>query len=302
MIAGGHRLQVCICTYKRPDLLGHLLETLQLQETRGLFEYAIIVVDNDHAASARDTVERAQTTSPVAVDYEIEPTKNISLARNRALRFGRADYYACLDDDEFAEPTWLLHLYETLHDFAADGVLGPVVPSFPKTPPSWIVQGALFDREAFPTGTVLSHPRQTRSGNFMISRKIVKENPDLFNPDYGLIGGEDSDFFKRMLQKGYRFVWCQEAKAHETVLPARLTRGYQLRRALMRGVAAAKQQPLFSADTARSTAAVMGYTALLPLWFIVRPGRFMPTLIKDCDHLGKLLARVGIRVMRRWPS
>jgi hypothetical protein len=70
----------------------------------------------------------------------------------------------------------------------------------------------------------------------------------------------------------------------------------------MRGVAAAKQRPFLSIDTLRSGLALLAYTAALPFWLIVKPSRFMPYLIKDCDHLGKLLARVGIRVMRRWPS
>ena len=299
---GGVRICVAICTYKRPRMLRHLLDTLERQETKGLFDYSIVVIDNDQAGSARETVESARDTSPVPLVYDIEPTQNISLARNKALRAVEADYYACIDDDEYADPGWLIHLYEALRDHSADGILGPVLPSFEAPPPAWINKGALFDRESFPTGTILNDPRQTRSGNFMISRKIIDENHELFDPEYGLIGGEDSDFFRRMLQMGYAFIWCQEAQAFETIPPARLTRAYQLRRALMRGVAAAKQRPLVSADTLRSIAACGVYTIALPVLSVVSPGLFMPYLIKDCDHLGKLLARVGIRVMRRWPS
>lgn len=283
-------------------MLRHLLDTLGIQETKGLFGYTVVVIDNDRAGSARETVESARPTSSVPLVYDIEPTQNISLARNKALRAVEADYYACIDDDEYTDPGWLIHLYEALQDHAADGILGPVLASFEAPPAAWITRGALFDRESYPTGTILKDPRQTRSGNFMISRKIIDENPDLFDPAYGLIGGEDSDFFKRMLHRGYAFVWCQEARAYETIPPARLTRAYQLRRALMRGVAAAKQRPFLSADTLRSTAACAAYTIALPVLAVVSPSLFMRYLIKDCDHLGKLLARVGIRVMRRWPS
>src|SRR3989304_3513647 len=39
-------ISVCICTYKRPKWLDHLLKKLQEQETSELFTYSIILIDN----------------------------------------------------------------------------------------------------------------------------------------------------------------------------------------------------------------------------------------------------------------
>ena len=295
-------LCVCICTFKRREMLGHLLDTLKQQETCGFFTYSILVVDNDYEKSAKETIAKARVASPVLISYDVEPIQNISLARNRALKTADGDFLACLDDDEYADKQWLLSLYEAIKKYSADVILGPVLPCFSESPPSWVLRGGLFDRESFPTGTVIKNPNQTRSGNFMISRKMVRDNDDLFDPAFGLIGGEDSDFFKRMLERGYLFIWCQEARVFETVPSSRVTRTYLLKRALMRGAAAAKRGPLISTDTFLSVIAFISYTIALPFLLLGGHHLFMRYLIKDCDHLAKLLARFGIKVMRQWPS
>ena len=46
-------INVCVCTYKRTNLLGRLLEKLKNQVTDNLFTYDIIVVDNDYLHSAQ---------------------------------------------------------------------------------------------------------------------------------------------------------------------------------------------------------------------------------------------------------
>ena len=43
---------VCVCTYKRPELLKRLLDGLRNQETGGLFTYSIVVADNESFMAA----------------------------------------------------------------------------------------------------------------------------------------------------------------------------------------------------------------------------------------------------------
>lgn len=290
---------VCICTYKRPAMLGRLLETLRDQKTDGLFTYSAVVVDNDAAGSARPVVERARRESSFPVRYETEPEQNISLARNRALRASDGAFLAGIDDDEYAEEAWLLTLYKAVGTFACDGVLGPVRPAFELKPPRWATKGGVFERKAFPTGTKLNNPHDMRCGNFFLAGKIVRDNDELFDPRFGKTGGEDVDFFRRMLSRGYDFVWCQEAAVYESVPPGRLTRSYLLKRALLRGVVSARLAPLVSFNTLKSLAALVLYSAALPFLFVFRNRLFMPLLIKNCDHAGKVLARFGIRPLKQ---
>ena len=113
-----------------------------------------------------------------------------------------------------------------------------------------------------------------------------------FRPEFGT-GGEDQDFFRRMMQNGCRFVWCNEGVVYEVVPPQRFRRSYMLRRALQRGQ---NERYLLSLGSiAKSLAAVPCYALLaLPL-FLVRHDAFMKCLIRLCDHAGKLLAAIGLK-------
>jgi len=101
-------ISVCVCTYKRPDLLKRSLEALCAQETGGLFTYSILVVDNDETESARTVVSSLASGSAVPLKYCVESQQNIALARNKAVENATGDFVAFIDDDEFPIKEWLL--------------------------------------------------------------------------------------------------------------------------------------------------------------------------------------------------
>src|SRR6266436_1923660 len=94
-------ITVCICTFRRPELLGRLLEELRDLCTQGRFVYSIVVADNDSAESGRKTAERFAASDTVPTVYCVEPVQNIALARNRAVANAGGDFVAFIDDDEF---------------------------------------------------------------------------------------------------------------------------------------------------------------------------------------------------------
>lgn len=218
---------VCICTYKRPKLLEQLLNKLQDQQTENLFTFSIVVVDNDCEQSAQSTVEYCKQYCRIEIAYHMEPEQNISLARNRAVDNARGNYIAFIDDDEYPESTWLLNLYRTLHALKADGVLGPVRPHYPEKCPTWLMKSRLCERPEHKTGTILNW-NDTRTGNVILDRKMFENNENRFGPEFGRTGGEDKDFFKRMMALGKVFVWCNEAPVFETVTPERMKKSFYL--------------------------------------------------------------------------
>lgn len=292
-----NHISVCVCTFRRPDLLVRLLIALDAQVSEGRFTFSVVVVDNDVRESARDAVASHATAAKTEIRYVIEPEQNIALARNRAVSHAYGEFVAMIDDDEVPGPKWLLIMYRTLCAHSAHGVLGPVKPHFESIPPPWLVRGAFCERPSYATGTVLREPRQTRTGNALLRRSILREEEGPFDARFGRTGGEDADFFSRRLRKGDRFVWCDEAPVFESVPSSRMTRSYFLRRALLRGVANAENVSPFSLDVAKSVLASLVYTAMLPL-LLVRQDVFMRYLIRDCDHIGKVLAVYGIRPVR----
>lgn len=289
---------VCVCTYKRPQLLLRLLGTLERQIPQGLFTYSAVIVDNDGNRSAEPAVESFRGTSKLEVQYHLEPTRNISLARNKAVAMSAGKYLAFIDDDEFPEETWLHHLYATCLKYKADCVLGPVEPYYEEKPPDWVVKGRLCEREHFRTGTSIKDPGNTRTGNVLVVKDVCLEKPGPFDPGRGRSGGEDHEFFAWMLNRGRSIFWCNEAPVYENVPSERLKRTYFLKRGLLRGGLSGKTEKVISSGTIKSIVAVGLYTAALPLLALLGQHFFMRTLMKNCDHIGKLLGLCGIDLMR----
>jgi hypothetical protein len=137
-----------------------------------------------------------------------------------------------------------------------------------------------------------------RTGNVIFARDLVRDLELPFDPRLGLSGGEDADFFDRMLSAGRSFVWCEEARVHERVPEERQRLRYHLRRALIRGVTEADKKELASLDTLKSVIAVAVYAVALPFLFVLSYRLFARYLVSCTDHAAKLLAHFGIRLAR----
>lgn len=286
---------VCVLTYKRPELLRLCLDSLGRQEANG-FRFSIVVVDNDIDQAARSIVTSWGVAAPVEVAYFCEPRQNIALARNLAVRKSSGHYVAFIDDDETAGYHWLLNLVRAVGRFDADGVLGPVKPHYLPSAPKWLIRSGLCLRESFPTGKTILNEKFMRTGNVLFRRRIVEGCAEPFDVRFGRSGGEDTDFFRRMLDSGYRFVWCREAEVFEAVTADRQTRWYHIRRALLRGATRAKTDPVLSRRTLKSAIATMVYALALPVLLVSGQHMFMRYLVRFCDHAGKLLAYGGMRL------
>jgi len=135
-------ISVCVCTYKRPRMLAKLLRKLQYQIIGKSVTYSIVIVDNDHAQSAKIIVTLFKDNSAVNIAYYTESEQNISLARNKAVENAKGDFIAFIDDDEFPAPNWLLNLFRAYNKFRAGGILSPVITYYEIEPPKWRVCGA----------------------------------------------------------------------------------------------------------------------------------------------------------------
>jgi len=287
---------VCICTYRRPDFLLRLLEGLRHQDTRSLFTYSVVVVDNDRLQSAKEVVSNFARESRIATKYCVEPRQNIALARNMAVENAQGEFVAFIDDDEYPTSCWLLTLFDSCGRFAADGALGPVKPHFDSEPPKWIVDGKFYERPTYPTGYVIDGSKG-RTGNVLLRRQVFDTPEPPFRPEF--LTGEDQDFFRRMIEKGHVFIWCDEAVAYEVVPPVRWSRRFMLKRALLRGANSLLHPTCGLLDIAKSVVAVPVYAAVSPLALLLGQGKFMICIVKMFDHLGKVFALVGFHPIKK---
>ena len=249
---------VAVASYRRPDGLASLLRLLAEQRTAWGGVATVLVVDNDPEGSAAETVTAAAAAAAggLTVRYIHETRPGISAARNAALAHVPDGLVVFVDDDEEPGPGWL-------HDLTAcwtaqrdgqgplAGVVGPVVSRWETTPDPWILAGRFFDRRRLPTGTAV-HVAATN--NLLLDRAVVGSLR--FDEAFGLSGGSDTLFTRRLVGGGARMVWCDEAVVTDVVPADRLTRGWVLRRARRMGC---------SSRVCRVTAAVAVKASVEPL-------------------------------------
>jgi glycosyltransferase involved in cell wall biosynthesis len=270
------------------------LRELDTQETQGLFSYSAVVADNDSLQSAEKVVSEFVAGASLEVNYCVEPRRNISLTRNRALENAKGDYIAFIDDDEIPIKEWLLLLYRICNERGVDGVIGPVKPYFDEAPPKWVIRGGFYDRPTYPTGLVIDW-KKGRTGNVLLRRRVFDETEEAFNPNF--VTGEDQDFFRRKIDKGFVFIWCNEAVAYEIVPPIRWNRRFMLRRALLRGKISVRH-PDAKKSILKSMVALPLYLVALPFMLPFGHHFFMKYLIKLSDHAGRLLAFANLNPIR----
>ena len=287
---------VCICTYKRPKLLKRLLDGLTRQTTEGLFTYSIAVADNDSLESARPLVTEFAESSSIAIRYSVEPRRSIALVRNKVLEDAEGDFVALVDDDEFPTDEWLITLLKAINEYHVDGVLGPVKRHFDETPPRWLVRSKFYDRRVNPTGMRVDW-QEARTGNVLLRREVFLASGEMpFRPEFR--AGEDQDFFRRKIEEGRSFIWSAEAIVYEVVPPARWSRSYMVRKALLRGATASLQPSCGATSIAKSIVAIPAYAIALPFAAVVGHEWFMTYLVRLSDHLGKLLGLLKINLIK----
>lgn len=225
-------IDVFVCTYRRQQKLKECIESIIAQKLESSIALRIVVVDNDKDQTGRQIVELLGAKSGIPIVYLWEPQRGISHARNKCLDAIKAKYFCFIDDDEIAAPTWVQNLYQTLHDFNADVVAGPVIATYHSNTPRWVIESKIFERNRKHTGDSLEC---AATGNCMLRSSSVQRSGIRFDHRFSLSGGEDSDFFIRLLSSGYTAVFCDEAEVFEEAARDRMTMRYWMLRSIRGG-------------------------------------------------------------------
>jgi succinoglycan biosynthesis protein ExoM len=214
---GEIRIDICVCTYRRPEL-ELTLRSLGALEPPPDAILRIIVADNDTQPSARILVEALRSELPFELLYVHCPASNISIARNACLDTATGEYLAFIDDDETASAGWLVELTEVARATGADAVLGPVSAVYSDAAPGWMRRGDFHSTLPVFVGAQI---RTGYSCNVLLRRASPHIAGRRFSLAAGQTGGEDTEYFTQMVEAGGRMAYAPRALVIEPVPQAR---------------------------------------------------------------------------------
>ena len=230
VMSGPTSIDICVCTFRRPHLAATLQSLMHLEFPKATV-IRILVADNDNSPSAMALVEEYQGND-IQVQYIHAPERNISIARNACLDHATGDFIAWIDDDEIADPLWIMRLWDTLRDGAFDAVFGPAIAIYPSEAPAHIVRGDFHsNRPVVRQGEV----RTGHTCNALVDMRKPTTRALRFDTTKGRTGGEDTDYFHRLWMTGGKLGICETAQVFEKVAPSRLHFGWMIRRSFNSG-------------------------------------------------------------------
>lgn len=226
---------VALCTHNHADRLVRTLEDLHaLRMPEAPWE--LLVVDN--ASSDETPALLAGYAWPPGWTVRIvrEEKLGLSSARNCAIREARGEYLIFIDDDETPDPEWLRAFETLVTQHSPDAFGGRIEVLFEGKRPRWLADellGFLGQLNRADAIVPLTQPNTSFHGGNFGFRKSVCLRIGVFDASLGRkgadnTGGEEVDFYRRLLRDGFEVWWTPDAVIHHRIESAKLKRSYFL--------------------------------------------------------------------------
>jgi glycosyltransferase involved in cell wall biosynthesis len=227
-------VSVVICTYNRAQSLRDTLNSLDAQALANGLKHEVIVVDNNSSDGTRKVVEEFSTVSAQPVRYVFEEKQGVAYARNTGVKSSSGQVVACVDDDVIVHPNWLESLWHCFQETNADAVGGRIERKWQCERPAWYSEelgGCLINQDFGLKRMKLSDTRKHLVTANAAFRKSAFERYGYFREELGrrgdeLVGGEDREFYQRLIKGGALVMYEPEALVYHKVEPDRLTPDY----------------------------------------------------------------------------
>jgi GT2 family glycosyltransferase len=226
------RISVIVITFQRPDYVHRCLEHLAAQ-----IEPAdeIVVVD-----ASNDSLTAEVVSGFAEVEYLLNPAGafNMTTSRNVGLRISTGDIIAFLDDDAFAEPSYVQQVKRAYDDptvaLACSRTLNGQAGEASHAPGgvgTMTHEGELIGNFAFDAGPGQILDIDHGVGATMSFRRSTLDSLGGFREDYSGVSGvrEDSDVFLRAKRLGHRAVFINDAVALHVGAPQAKGQRFDLR-------------------------------------------------------------------------
>ena len=183
---------IAICTRDRPTQLERVLRELARLPVPPRVGARVQIIDNSLAGNAREVVQRVgQTLGDIG--YCHEPDGGIPGARNAAIRERkRSEHLVFIDDDEWPDQSWLLHLWRG-HEMDPSAIIGGRTDRVKDVDWRNLEQGVAIE---------LQNVDACGFGNVLLPADLLDKDELTFSARYRGSGGEDLDFCFRAASLG----------------------------------------------------------------------------------------------------
>lgn len=224
---------VALCTHNHAGRMARTLADLPgIRAPQGAWEF--LIIDNGCRDGTAELLARHAWPAGWAVRVLREEKLGLSNARNRAIAEAQGEYVIFMDDDETADPDWLCAFERLIEGTRPDAFGGRIRVLFEDARPPWLgdeLLGFLGEIQRADEIAPLTGPGHSfYGGNFGI-RKSVCDSIGGFDAMLGRkgtdnTGGEEVDFYRRLLAAGFKVWWTPEAIIHHRIQAAKLKRSY----------------------------------------------------------------------------
>lgn len=229
------RISLIIPTHNRSEQLLTALESV-VRQTLPAAAWECVVVDN---RSTDDTAQRFGEFAAAHRGFNLrmvhEPEPGVSYARNRGIAEARAVLVACIDDDERICEGFLeayADFFETHPRAVVAG--GRIIAQYVSGRPDWLskyTEMPIANPMDFGDGVRPFPAGRVPGGGNMAFRRATALEYGGFDPSLGrvgrqLIGGEENDFFERLIRGGQTLWYVPGAVMWHIIPPEKLTETY----------------------------------------------------------------------------
>jgi len=258
-------ISVIICTYNRCESLKDTLDSLLNQECNGVFDYEVMVVDNNSSDLTKDIVQSFMEEFNKKLKYFFEPNQGLCYARNRGIKEARGNIIAFTDDDVIVDRKWIENIYASFQESTLGALGGKILPRWLAVPPSWLTKKFYENLALLDYGDnsfqIINGKFQFYGANFALRKTIFDEvgyfNPNLDRRGTCLLSGGDTELFYRILKAGKKIYYKPNCIVYHKIGPDRLQKAYFRKWYFFSG-------QTYSCHMKRSKRSILN----IPLWFL----------------------------------
>ena len=187
----------------------------------------MLVVDNDSTDATAAVIVQAAEQWPELVRGVRESRRGVACARNRGIRDARGQWIAFFDDDQVADPAWLLELFDAALSHTArwtGGAVRLLLADDALSELPTVCRQLLGESASLPAPERFHRKLTATSGSMLIHRSVFDEVGPF---DETLReAGEDTDLSCRMKAAGIEGWYVPDSIAYHTVPPYRREESY----------------------------------------------------------------------------